>query len=211
MCLRTKQAICRPIIRFPPRSLIMPSAVLLMTGSMNPIHRGHVSMLLRAKAKLETCGFQVLGTWVSPSHDLYVGPKCARDNAAFASAAHRIEMAKGALACHADARVSTWEARQPRFADFPEVVDALQAEVRQRGLADVHVFFVCSTGHFQNACSGAGFSDPHQVRAYHCAMTGHALVFLSVAVPGGVGLNCGSIEPLQNGGVRAGGLIHLDH
>ena len=57
--------------------------VLLATGAMSPIHRGHVAMMVHAKAALEREGWAVLGGFVSPSHDLYVGPKARRKRTPF--------------------------------------------------------------------------------------------------------------------------------
>ena len=45
--------------------------VLLTTGAMNPIHLGHVEMLVHARNTLEERhGFRVLAGFLSPSHDL---------------------------------------------------------------------------------------------------------------------------------------------
>ena len=51
-------------------------AVLVTTGALNPIHRGHVAAMEETKTFLEKeRGMRVLAGWISPSHDLYVGPK----------------------------------------------------------------------------------------------------------------------------------------
>ena len=47
-------------------------AILLSTGSLNPIHEGHVQMLKLAKMHLETKGYEVVGGSISPTHDEYV-------------------------------------------------------------------------------------------------------------------------------------------
>ena len=53
---------------------------------------GHVDMVVRAKASLESeYGFTVLAGWISPSHDTYVKPKCKRNECAFVSAVGRCE------------------------------------------------------------------------------------------------------------------------
>ncbi|CAK0904805.1 unnamed protein product [Prorocentrum cordatum] len=41
-------------------------AVLVATGAMSPAHRGHVLMMWEAKARLERCGYAVVGAWLSP-------------------------------------------------------------------------------------------------------------------------------------------------
>lgn len=50
-------------------------ALLLTTGSMSPIHQGHIAMMFTARERIEQEGFQVVHGWISPSHDLYTEPK----------------------------------------------------------------------------------------------------------------------------------------
>ena len=89
--------------------------VLLTTGAMSPCHHGHAAMLCAARAALEAKGYHVLGGFLSPSHDLYAGPKAASLGTPHAGAAHRVAI--GALVAaecseHPWLRVATWEARQ---------------------------------------------------------------------------------------------------
>ena len=50
--------------------------VLLTTGALNPIHRGHVAMFDRARDALEAeYGLDVVGGFLSPSHDTYLSGK----------------------------------------------------------------------------------------------------------------------------------------
>merc|ERR1719491_2780878 len=105
---------------------------------MNPVHRGHVSMLTHAKDALETFhGFVVMGGFLSPSHDLYVGPKsqrCRRGRRAkslsrgegFANAQERVAMCRLAVEGVDWLQVGTWEPRQiGTWPDFPVVLDNL--------------------------------------------------------------------------------------
>ena len=55
-----------------------PTAVLLMTGALNPVHNGHLASLEFARQACEAQGVVVLAGFLSPSHDSYVGPKMAR-------------------------------------------------------------------------------------------------------------------------------------
>ena len=57
---------------------LAPTAVLLMTGALNPVHNGHLASLEFARQACEAQGVVVLGGFLSPSHDSYVGPKMAR-------------------------------------------------------------------------------------------------------------------------------------
>lgn len=139
--------------------------VLLTTGAMNPIHLGHVEMLVHARNTLEERhGFRVLAGFLSPSHDLYVGPKASSSGTAFAEASHRVEMARLAAVEHDWIEVATWEARQSgRWPDYPEVVDVLERFLCERygGRGDdVFVLYVCGSDHLRYC--GQGFGKPRQ-------------------------------------------------
>lgn len=49
--------------------------VLLTTGGFDPIHEGHIYMMDFAKKILEKNGYDVVGGYVSPSHESYVSTK----------------------------------------------------------------------------------------------------------------------------------------
>jgi len=153
--------------------------VLLTTGAMNPVHRGHVAMLQRAKDALETKhGFLVAGGFLSPSHDLYVGPKSrrgvttkassssGRPRVSFADAKERVAMCRLAVGGVEWMDVGTWEARQiGGWPDFPEVIDDLAGhvssvniEVNGAGSREINVFYVCGTDHARHC--GRGFDRP---------------------------------------------------
>lgn len=51
------------------------TVVLLTTGSFSPIHKGHMQMMNLAKKTLEKKGYEVLGGYISLSHDDYVKQK----------------------------------------------------------------------------------------------------------------------------------------
>ena len=122
--------------------------VVLTTGSMSPTHRGHVAMLAAARAVLEAKGWDVLGGFLSPSHDLYVGEKAATHGTAHATAEHRVAIADLLVAEHPWVAVARWEARQEgRWPDFPEVALACHEWLRSANFGDAQVFYVCGTDH----------------------------------------------------------------
>jgi nicotinic acid mononucleotide adenylyltransferase len=51
-----------------------PLAVLVGTGSYNPVHIGHIEILKLAKEKLKD-KFEIIGGFISPSHESYVSAK----------------------------------------------------------------------------------------------------------------------------------------
>jgi nicotinic acid mononucleotide adenylyltransferase len=52
-----------------------PNIVLLSTGGFSPIHKRHIEIMKIAKRKMEKKGFNVIGGYISPSHDNYVSKK----------------------------------------------------------------------------------------------------------------------------------------
>jgi len=144
--------------------------VVLTTGAMNPPHQGHAQLLRQARARLEALGHTVLGGWVSPSHDLYVGPKARRLGTVHLSADLRIYLARSLVQGDDFLSVGTWEARFPGFwPDFPEVAQTLQEHLRclkdQPGIppewvdADIKVFYACGTDHAKRCGLYGGFPN----------------------------------------------------
>lgn len=126
--------------------------VILTTGALSPAHRGHIAMLGAARAALESKGWVVLGGFLSPSHDLYVGPKAAAHRSPHASAAHRVALAELVAADHPWIEVAKWEARQlERWPDFPVVAATCEQTLAKwkAKLGKVSVFYVCGVDHFR--------------------------------------------------------------
>ena len=139
--------------------------VLLMTGAMSPIHRGHVEALAHARRTVERHGWRVLGGYVSPSNDNYVGPKSRRNGSAFVDAAGRVHMARLATEDIDWIDVGAWEARvQNRWPNFTEVIESLDKHLSatfSRGEHDVLVFYVCGADHASKCIPGRrGFRNP---------------------------------------------------
>lgn len=126
-------------------------AVLLTTGAMNPVHKGHLQMIHQARERLEAEGYSVVGAWLSPSHDGYVQPKAASLRTPGLCASFRLELARRAVQDDNIIAVGSWEASQEgRWPDFPVVAEALQKELRRRPEGhDVRVFYVCGTDLFR--------------------------------------------------------------
>jgi len=79
-----------------------PRIVLLSTGALNPLHRGHINAMQRARDHLLSLHLNVIGGFLSPTHDDYVKPKMQRQltdgrggvllEEVFASGEHRRNM-----------------------------------------------------------------------------------------------------------------------
>uniref|UniRef100_A0A0G4HM91 Calcineurin-like phosphoesterase domain-containing protein n=1 Tax=Chromera velia CCMP2878 TaxID=1169474 RepID=A0A0G4HM91_9ALVE len=111
---------------------------------MNPVHKGHVAMLDCAAERLSKEGYLILGGFLSPSHDLYVGPKMESQKTLhfFASASHRVALCRKILEGHPRWQCATWEASVVgRWPDFPEVCAEAHKHFK------VQVFYVCGSDH----------------------------------------------------------------
>ena len=131
-----------PTSKFKPFDPAARVAILLTTGAMNPIHRGHVAMLHAAAVRLRTEGYEVVRAYVSPSHDGYVQPKAAASCTIGLSASFRLEVARQAVADDPLVAVGAWEALRPGdWPDYPDVCNDL------RNRFGVRVYYVCGTDH----------------------------------------------------------------
>jgi hypothetical protein len=133
--------------------------VLLTIGSLNPIHKGHVHMMNRAKTSLENQGWTVWAGFVSPSHELYLQSKQLRGRLGpldVASAEHRLAMAELAIKEHPWLKVGRWETTVSGYwPDYPEVIEYLLFTV-QKVDARISVFYVCGTDHALHNPNGIG-------------------------------------------------------
>jgi len=99
-------------------------AVLLTTGAFSPIHNGHVQMMNVAKRELEHRGFEVLGGYISPSHDEYVSQKNNGDAAL--SLQHRLHLCDLTLIKSTWLMSDDWEAKQRVSVPYTEVIRRLE-------------------------------------------------------------------------------------
>lgn len=119
--------------------------VLLTTGSYNPIHRMHLTMLKIAKDHLEEVmpDIEVLCGFISPSNDDYVKSKRV-DAIPIAERVKMIESAIEEYNCDLDIKLHLWEASAPHFVDFPYVQDYIQKEIYKKfPNENIIVVYVC--------------------------------------------------------------------
>ena len=133
--------------------------VLLTTGALNPIHRGHVTMFDRARDTLESeYGFDVVGGFLSPSHDTYLAGKYLsgkhRDETFF-PAAQRLALCAAATKDHPFLAVASWESSvSGHWPDFPEVTATLERVLHERFPGEgIDVIYLCGQDHFRYAAS----------------------------------------------------------
>ncbi|CAN1557504.1 NadD Nicotinic acid mononucleotide adenylyltransferase [Mycobacteriaceae bacterium] len=134
----------------PPRGR---RCVLLTTGALNPIHRGHVAMFDRARDVLESeYGIDVVGGFLSPSHDTYLSGKHG-DPRKFFPAAQRLALCAAATEDHPFLAVASWESSvSGHWPDFPEVTATLERVLDERFPGEgIGVIYLCGQDHFRYA------------------------------------------------------------
>ncbi|EGD82671.1 hypothetical protein PTSG_03332 [Salpingoeca rosetta] len=134
-------------------------ALLLMTGSLNPIHAGHIHMMYAAREKLQAVGFHVVHGWISPSHDLYVQMKARRKDFPWMTSRLRVHLTRLALESHPWLSCGTWESEvEGWWPNFPEVACNLKESVKETLIpeeadlgARITVFYVAGQDHVERA------------------------------------------------------------
>ena len=136
--------------------------VLLTTGALNPVHRGHVAMFDHARDVLEAeYGLDVVGGFLSPSHDTYLSGKYLsvkhlsgkhRDETFF-PAAQRLALCAAATEDHPFLAVASWESSvSGQWPDFPEVTATLEHVLHERFPGEgIGVIYLCGQDHFRYA------------------------------------------------------------
>eukprot|EP01006_Ploeotia_vitrea_P061384 TRINITY_DN77928_c0_g1_i1.p1 TRINITY_DN77928_c0_g1~~TRINITY_DN77928_c0_g1_i1.p1 ORF type:complete len:288 (+),score=59.86 TRINITY_DN77928_c0_g1_i1:48-911(+) len=120
-------------------------AVLLTTGSLNPVHISHVQMMHEAKRELEQNGIHVVGGFMSPSHDDHVRCKFRHENLrGWIPGKQRVNMLEIVTADSPWLAVDTWEIAQPGFRNFDAVAFRLQEHLDAHfGEGALWVVYVC--------------------------------------------------------------------
>jgi len=134
-------------------------AILVTTGGMAPIHNGHIEMMEKAKRMVEARGFTVIGGYLAPGHDSYVGQKY--QGTAAIPASHRVAMVELATQDSDWLDVDPWAALyMPAEVNFTDVVERLVYYLHDNLSlpSSFSVFYVCGS-------DNAGFVDaiPHRV------------------------------------------------
>lgn len=129
-----------------------PKAVLLTTGAFCPIHNGHIYMLETAKTTLEQRGYDVLGGFISPTHDEYVYKKCTKHAL---PAQHRISLCRSQLNTNDWIEVDTWESLYAgREVNFTKTTWRLAEYLRTHlDCDDIEVFYTCGGDHAEYCLS----------------------------------------------------------
>jgi nicotinic acid mononucleotide adenylyltransferase len=116
------------------------SAVLVTMGGFCPIHNGHIDMMNHAKRAVQSAGWDVIGGYISPSHDKYVLTKFVGVPMRID---HRIALCERAVESSDWLMVDPWEGRYNNVAiNYTEVVHRLNCYLHKHLTFDVDVFCV---------------------------------------------------------------------
>jgi nicotinic acid mononucleotide adenylyltransferase len=119
-------------------------AFLVSTGAFSPLHPGHLEMMEKAKAFLQSKGYQVIAGYLSPGHDEYIREKLG---AAAIPIHKRIAFIQDQISSNPDyhwLRVDPWEGIfAPVAVNFTEVLWRLEQLIEAEYGRKTPVFYVC--------------------------------------------------------------------
>lgn len=129
----------------PQREETNSNAILVLTGSFDPIHHGHVNMMNNARKAVENLGHHVVAGVFSTSHDAYVRGRKTRegidahqrgiDNSIFIDS-HPLNY--GQWMIH-----DIWESQvNPDAVNFTTVLDHIRQAVQSRSTKEYRFFFL---------------------------------------------------------------------
>lgn len=117
--------------------------VLLSTGSLSPIHRGHIQIMEEAKIFLEAQGANVLGGYLSTGHEEYIDFKLKEEAL---STAHRLLLCAKALKDSDWLMLDPWEAIARKIAvNFTDVFCRLEAYLHHHISPEIELVYVCGS------------------------------------------------------------------
>jgi len=131
--------------------------VLLSTGSLNPVHLGHVLSFETAKAHLENQeNLVILAGFLSPSDAGW----CSRKTYGCYSNEFRLQMVQAALEESDWISADGWEVNQERMVDFPEVAKHLANHLATEFPEEnIRVLYLCGADHASKCGLWRGRSD----------------------------------------------------
>eukprot|EP01084_Bolivina_argentea_P197413 338317_1 len=127
--------------------------ILLTTGSFNPIHEGHIDMMINAKNELEKqfTNIKVIQGYLSPTHDNYLkNIKFKSKPNDYISSKYRFKMIK--LLCNKSKWLSLdkWECKQNNWQSFTNVSKHLLNQFKRHSkysklfqLNRLQLYYVC--------------------------------------------------------------------
>jgi cytidyltransferase-like protein len=138
---KSVRILCTPLaFMLPALSNAKRPAIILTTGSFDPLHHGHLQMMENAKSYLDNIGYNVVGGFISPGHDEYISAKNKEKAAPIHYRIRNIsEMTKDIDWISVD----PWEGLFCKVAvNFTDVYTRLSMYVKEHLKMDIPIFFV---------------------------------------------------------------------
>ncbi len=113
--------------------------VLLSTGGFDPIHDGHIYMMEFAKEVLEKEGYNVIGGYLSPSHESYVSTKPYYKINAY----ERLDLCQEYVKDSKWLMIDPWESIYVKtYINFTDIIQRLEQYLRKHVNSKIQVAYV---------------------------------------------------------------------
>lgn len=113
--------------------------VLLTTGGFDPIHDGHLYMMDFAKKALEEKGYNVVGGYLSPSHESYVSTKPYYKINAY----ERLDLCQECIKDSNWLMIDPWESIYVKtYINFTDIIQRLEQYLRKHVNPNIQVAYV---------------------------------------------------------------------
>ena len=114
-------------------------AILLSTGSFCPLHDGHLEMMFKARERVESAGYDVIGGYLAPDNDEYVSRK-----ANVLNIHERIEIINEQIKDIDWLAIDPWNGVFREYAEnFTSLYIHLQKYIFKHLGIDIPIFYVC--------------------------------------------------------------------
>lgn len=132
---------CTPLDYVRQRLHLPNPAIILATGSFNPIHDGHIEMMIRAKETLEENGYSCIGGFLAPDHDAYMRLKLGK---AAIPIHKRIKLIQAAAQAYEWLDVDAWAGLfHVTSINFTDIVYRMRLYIKAHLGVEIPVFYVC--------------------------------------------------------------------
>lgn len=118
---------------------IINPVVLLTTGGFDPIHDGHLYMMDFAKKVLEKNGYNVVGGYLSPSHESYVSTKPYYKTKSY----ERLELCQECVKDSKWLMIDPWESIYVKtYINFTDIIQRLELYLKKHINPNIQVAYV---------------------------------------------------------------------
>ena len=136
------QLLCTPV-DFIKKPETNKHCILLTTGSMCPLHEGHIEMMNKAKEEAIKNGYEVLGGYISPDHDGYVGVKTNNYMNAYERCSYGYDLIKE-KGLNDWLNIDSWNSIfAPVALNFTDVYLRLELYLKYKFKINTEIIFVC--------------------------------------------------------------------